>query len=85
MIKLSISNNNETSKVEVINLMSNDAIRIEHIPYFSSFLLVAPIQTVAVIIVLINLIDYSILSGLLAIAIIVPIQVMLGRLYNRYK
>ncbi len=85
MMKLSIVNGEDSSNIEVINLMSNDATRIEHVPFFSSFLIVAPIQTIAVIIILISKIDYSILSGLLVIATIIPIQLLLGRVYNHYK
>jgi hypothetical protein len=85
MMKLSISKSEESSNIEVINLMSNDATRIEHVPFFSSFLVVAPIQTIAVIIILMNKIDYSILSGLIVISTIIPVQLLLGRIYNHYK
>ncbi len=85
MMRLSIVNSEQSSNVEVINLMSNDATRIEHVPFFSSFLIVSPIQTIAVIIILISQIDYSILSGLLVIGIIIPVQLLLGRVYNRFK
>ncbi len=84
-MKLNAFNHKATSKVDVLNLMSNDATRLELSSYFLSYVLVAPLQTIAIIYILVVQVDATILSGLCVLVCVILIQLILGRIYNHYK
>lgn len=70
---------------QLINLIANDASRVESVTYFIPYLLVGPIQTIAIIILIVKLIDVSVLSGLLILVISIPSQAFLGKLNDKFR
>ena len=66
-------------------MLTNDGTKIEYIVYFMSYLIVAPLESLVIIFILIELIDASILSGLVIIAISIPIQSLLGKALDRLR
>lgn len=70
---------------QLLNMLSNDGTKIELIVYFLPYLLVAPIESGIIVFILIKLIDVSILSGLVIIAISIPIQSLLGKALDKLR
>lgn len=66
-------------------MLSNDTSRVEMAFLFLSYLLVGPLEAVFVVVVLINMIDYSILGGLLILLIVIPFQLLIGKVLNRLR
>jgi hypothetical protein len=85
MMKLSSIDMETNSKIDVLNLLSNDATRLEDILYLSSYLITSPIQALVIIYILIVEVDYTILSGLAVIALILIFQLFLSKIYSYYK
>ena len=70
---------------KILNLLSNDGFRIEGAFIFYHYLLIAPLLTITTAILLTKMVDLSILSGLLLLLIIVPLQSILGKVLTIYK
>jgi ATP-binding cassette subfamily C (CFTR/MRP) protein 4 len=82
-LKLNLSEHDSTGKI--INMLSNDGTRIEFGFLWISYLIVSPLQGIAIIYLLLELVDLSILSGVLILLLIVPLQSVLGKVLNIYK
>jgi hypothetical protein len=67
---------------QIVNLLANDGTRIEYSVYFLPYLVIAPIQTLIVIIMLVKIIDVSILSGLVCLLIAIPLQTLTGKILD---
>jgi hypothetical protein len=66
-------------------MLANDGSRIEQSMLFSAFLLVSPMQIIVVIWMLVRKIDVTILGGLVILLIALPIQALLGKLYDHLR
>ena len=84
-MRLSTVQMNGDSKIDVLNLISNDATRLELSVFFAPFLIIAPIQAITIIVILVVKVDLAILSGIGLMACITALQTSLTRLYNHYK
>ena len=65
--------------------MSTDATRIEIGVLYLPYLLIGPIQIVVVVYVIMKKIGIWFLAGLLLLLIIVPMQALVAKAYNRYR
>ena len=67
---------------QIINLLANDGIRLEYSVFFLPYMVIAPIQTIIVIIMLVKIIDVSILSGLVLVLFAIPLQTITGKILD---
>ncbi len=70
---------------KLINILSNDCSRVENSVYLLSYLIIAPLEAAAVIVLLVYLIDLSVLYGLVVVLIAIPIQAGLGKLFDHLR
>ncbi|CAF0703154.1 unnamed protein product [Brachionus calyciflorus] len=70
---------------QLLNMLSNDGTRIEYSVYFLPHLIVAPILSIIIVFILAKSIDLSILSGLLIIALAIPLQSVLGNAIDKLR
>jgi hypothetical protein len=82
---MKIGHSNKKSNIEFVNLLSNDATRIEQSTYFLCYIILGPLQALGIIIILINYVNYTILSGILVLVLILPMQTLLNRLMQYYE
>ena len=80
----SVSLNSDASG-RILNLLTNDSSRVERAFYFYHYLVVGPLQAVAIMILLFELVDFSILSGVLLILVLIPLQSIFGKLSNYFR
>jgi ATP-binding cassette subfamily C (CFTR/MRP) protein 4 len=73
------------SNGQIINMLSNDLSRFEYVLMFMPFLFIGPFQAVVTIFLLVKQVDVSILSGLIVMAIFIPLQAFFGKLYDRVR
>jgi hypothetical protein len=66
-------------------MIANDGSRIELSIYFLPYLLIGPLQAIIIIFMLVKLIDLSVLSGLIVMAITIPAQSLLAKLFDRLR
>jgi len=70
---------------QILNMIANDCSRIEMAFYFVPYLLIGPIQAITIIIMLFTLVDFTVLSGLVVLLFIIPIQSLLAKLLDRMR
>jgi hypothetical protein len=75
----------ENSTIEFINLMSTDVANIESFATMSGWLIVGPVKAVMIIMVLIRKVNFSILTGLALLCLIIAIQLALSRIAGVFK
>ena len=73
------------SSGKFINMLSTDCSRIESTVLFSPFLFIAPIELAVVFVVLVNVVDQSMLGGMLVIFLAIPCQAMLGKVFDQMR
>jgi ABC-type multidrug transport system fused ATPase/permease subunit len=83
--KLNMVGFDANSSGQLINIISTDCARVEYSILFMPFLFVAPVELIVVIVILFNLVDKTILSGLAVVAIALPIQSMLGKVFDHMR
>ena len=75
----------QDSNGKIFNFLSNDVSRIETAFYFFPYLIAGPLQVIAILLMLLEMVDLSMLSGTLLILIVIPIQTFLGKIQTIYK
>ena len=70
---------------QVLNLISNDAARIEVSPYFVAFLVIGPVLAISSLVMLSEVVDSTFLFGFVLIVIILLIQVILAKIYDYFR
>ena len=70
---------------QILNLITNDLGRLENVNLFISFLVIGPLQSALIIYLLISMIDVSILSGLIIMVLVVPTQIVCGKIYDHFR
>ncbi len=66
---------------KILNLISNDVLVIDFMPY----LIISPLQTLAVVYILVYKVDLTFLSGLLILIIFFPLQFILAKIFSYFK
>jgi hypothetical protein len=69
---------------DIINLISIDASRIENSIVHLAYVVTGPIQLVFVVIFIIIQIDYTFLSGLILLAVVLPIKIVLSKIQEKF-
>jgi ATP-binding cassette subfamily C (CFTR/MRP) protein 4 len=70
---------------QILNLITNDLGRLEYVNLFLSFLVIGPLQSGFIIYLLITMIDVSVLSGLIIMVLVVPTQIVCGKIYDHFR
>jgi ATP-binding cassette, subfamily C (CFTR/MRP), member 4 len=70
---------------KIINLLTSDIGKFDTIFLFYPYLLIAPVEVTITVYMLATLTDLSILSGLGVIAVIIPIQLLIGKFSQRIR
>ena len=84
-LKLSSKNLEQDSSGKILNFLSNDVSRIEVGYFFSPYLFAGPFQVLAIILMLLEMVDLSIISGILLLIIVIPLQSVLGKIQTIFK
>ena len=82
---MNLNNFEQDFNGKILNFLSNDASRIENAFMFCPILIVGPIQAIAIVMLLLKMVDLSILSGLILLIVLIPLQIVLGKLTNIFK
>jgi ATP-binding cassette subfamily C (CFTR/MRP) protein 4 len=75
----------QSSGGNLVNILSNDCSRVESSVYLMSYLIVAPLEATAVILILVYLIDISVLYGLVVLVVALPVQAVLAKLFDHLR
>ncbi|XP_055361133.1 ATP-binding cassette sub-family C member 4-like isoform X3 [Betta splendens] len=75
----------KTTTGQIVNLLSNDVNKFDEVTMFLHFLWVAPLQAAAVTLLLICAIGPSCLARMVVFFLLLPIQIMFGRLFSRLR
>ncbi len=70
---------------DVVNLLANDTDRVEKAFLFVAYLFVGPPQIIVVIVVILNQIGFSFLTGLVLVFGILPIKAILALIFNKFR
>jgi ATP-binding cassette subfamily C (CFTR/MRP) protein 4 len=73
------------SSGQLINIISTDCARVEYSILFLPFIFVAPVELAFVVAILVNTVDPTILSGLIVVAVALPIQSLLGKVFDHMR
>jgi hypothetical protein len=82
---MKIGHSKKKNNIEFVNLLANDATRIEQSTLFICYLFLGPLQLAGIIVVLINYVDYTILSGVLVIFLVLPIQALINKIMQYFE
>ncbi|CAN9497709.1 unnamed protein product [Ophioblennius macclurei] len=75
----------KTTTGQVVNLLSNDVNKFDEVTLYLHFLWIAPLQAASVIILLMYAIGPSCLAGMAVFFIMMPLQIMFGRLFSTLR
>lgn len=70
---------------QIINLIANDAHKLETVVLFFPFLILGPLEAIAVLVFLFYKVDVSFLAGLLLLILFIPLQSINGKLTIKFK
>ena len=84
-MRLNLACIDSKSSGHLINMLSNDCSRIEQSVYLLSYLVVAPVEATAVVVLLVYLIDCSVMSGLSIVLVAIPAQAFLSKLFDHLR
>jgi hypothetical protein len=85
LMRMSIAENQSDEKIDVLNLLSNDAARVNQSTYVAVYLFVAPLAILVNTIILVTQISFSTLGGLLLLLLAIPLQIMLNTNLTKIK
>ncbi|XP_077987383.1 ATP-binding cassette sub-family C member 4-like [Glandiceps talaboti] len=84
-LKLSHIAMKQTTTGQIVNLLSNDVSKFDVLPIFFHYLWVGPLECVAVFVILWRQIGPSCLAGFVVLFILLPIQVIMGKVYSKLR
>ncbi len=70
---------------EILNLVTNDALKIENSITYLSYLIVTPIQIVFVIILIVIFVDLSFLTGFIVLIALIFTQFVLTKFMEKAR
>jgi ATP-binding cassette subfamily C (CFTR/MRP) protein 4 len=70
---------------QLTNIISTDCARVESCILFSPYIFIAPVELVVVVCLLVNVVHWSMLTGLLVIALALPFQSLLGKVFDNLR
>ena len=82
LLKMSQESIQKRSKGQIINLMSNDVMRFDLMCLFVNFLLIGPIQCIAIIVIGWKAYKFALLAGIGVIALLATLQGCQSRIFS---
>ncbi len=82
---MSINTLDSNSSGDIINLLSTDATRIEIGVLYLPYLIIGPIQIAVVVAIVLWKIGLYFLAGLVLLVLIIPLQAIIAKAYNKYR
>ncbi len=70
---------------DILKNLSSDAVRIEYGILFIPYIIVSPLQVIAIILLLLKLVDLSFLSGIILLFLTIPLQSIYKERITAYK
>ena len=70
---------------QILNLLANDAGRLEGLGLFFPNLIIGPVQGAFIVWILVKEIDPTILCGLVVPLVAIPVQLALGKVFDRLR
>ncbi|KAL1021945.1 hypothetical protein UPYG_G00020230 [Umbra pygmaea] len=84
-LSLSSTAMGKTTTGQIVNLLSNDVNKFDEVTIFLHFLWAGPLQAAAVLGLLWSEIGPSCLAGMAVLLILMPTQIMFGRLFSKFR
>ncbi|XP_056411570.1 ATP-binding cassette sub-family C member 4 isoform X4 [Hyla sarda] len=84
-LRLSNTAMGKTTTGQIVNLLSNDVNKFDQVTIFLHFLWAAPLQAIAVTVLLWIEIGPSCLAGMAVLIILMPLQTLLGKLFTSLR
>ncbi|KAG7261091.1 hypothetical protein CRUP_024784, partial [Coryphaenoides rupestris] len=75
----------KTTTGQIVNLLSNDVNKFDHVTILLHYLWVGPLQAAAAVGILWNDIGPSSLSGMAVLLFLMPLQTLFGRLFSKFR
>ncbi|XP_075896037.1 ATP-binding cassette sub-family C member 4-like isoform X2 [Nelusetta ayraudi] len=75
----------KTTTGQIVNLLSNDVNKFDEVTLYLHFLWIAPLQAATVIVLLMHAIGPSCLAGMSVFFILMPVQILFGRLFSTLR
>ena len=69
----------------MLNLLSNDATRIDNVLLYLPYFVIAPIQLACIVFLLVKKVDITYLAGLLVFVLYMPIQASTAKIFNYFR
>ena len=84
-LKLNTSTLDSKVSGRILNLLSNDAARLDLVVYYLPYFVIVPIQVAAIVYFLIKMVDMTFLAGLIIFLIYMPLQAIMAKIYNYFR
>jgi hypothetical protein len=75
----------DATRVEFLNLLSTDASNAEKSIAYASYLIVGPMKALLIMCILVNQVNYVMLSGLMLFFLLMPVHILLTRMFSLSK
>ncbi|XP_070832533.1 ATP-binding cassette sub-family C member 4-like [Chaetodon trifascialis] len=75
----------KTTTGQIVNLLSNDVNKFDEVTLYLHFLWIGPLQAATVLLLLMHTIGPSCLAGMAVLCILMPVQIMFGRLFSTLR
>ncbi|XP_076603001.1 ATP-binding cassette sub-family C member 4-like [Chaetodon auriga] len=75
----------KTTTGQIVNLLSNDVNKFDEVTLYLHFLWIGPLQAATVLVLLMHTIGPSCLAGMAVLCILMPVQIMFGRLFSTLR
>ena len=85
ILLLSMSSFDNTSVGQVLNILANDFNRFDELGHVLIYIVIAPIQSIIVMIIMWHHVNIACLGGLVILFLFIPFQGLMGKLFNRFR
>ncbi len=85
LMRMSVAENHSDEKIDVLNLLSTDASRVNQSAYVAVYMVVAPLAIIVNTVILITQISFSTLGGLILLLLGIPLQIILNTKLTKIK
>ena len=85
IVKLSSYELETRSGGQIINLIANDASNLDTVLIFLPFIIIGPLEAIAVLLLLLKKVDVSFLAGLTLLILFIPAQSISGKLTVKFR
>lgn len=69
----------------MLNLLSNDAARLDQVLLYLPYFIIGPLQVATVIYLLVKIIDFTFLAGFIIFLLYMPLQAVMAKVFNLFR